>query len=230
MKIRTTAPTTDNKYYITKKAGGWSPCIEGNAPKFAGSVLKNCVGYGVGRFNEIGGYNKIKYLGNLYPRAMIAAAKAQGLTVQKEPVAGGLMIWTGSKEHCAIAEKISGTKVKTSESGWNSTKYFYNLTRTGSNYGLSTKYYKYQGCIVNPAVDPYGVPSSKYLKYGMTGEGVKWLQWALIKEGAKISLDGKFGPKTRDALKAFQTAYNLTADGIAGPKTQAIIKEKYSII
>ena len=53
-----------NKYYRTKSAGGWNPAIEGNkdySDHVAGSVLRNCVGYANGRFNEEAGYGKCKY-------------------------------------------------------------------------------------------------------------------------------------------------------------------------
>lgn len=36
-------------------------------------------------------------------------------------------------------------------------------------------------------------------------------------------LDGKDGPKTRDAVKQFQRAWGLAADGVAGPKTLALL-------
>ena len=37
-------------------------------------------------------------------------------------------------------------------------------------------------------------------------------------------VDGKVGPKTKEAIKEFQTKNNLTADGKVGPKTWAILK------
>jgi peptidoglycan hydrolase-like protein with peptidoglycan-binding domain len=44
--------------------------------------------------------------------------------------------------------------------------------------------------------------------------------------GAKPSLvtDGKFGPMTVAAIKAFQASHGLAVDGIAGPKTKAAIQ------
>lgn len=52
------------------------------------------------------------------------------------------------------------------------------------------------------------------IKYGSKGDWVKVLQYAI---GEKA--DGKFGAGTRNALKSFQKAHGLTADGIAGSKT-----------
>lgn len=37
--------------------------------------------------------------------------------------------------------------------------------------------------------------------------------------------DGNYGRRTRNAVRAFQTAFGLEADGIAGPKTKAKLRE-----
>lgn len=50
---RKTKPEKGNKYYIRKANGGYSPCIKGNPTDKNCNVLCNCVGYAVGRFNEI---------------------------------------------------------------------------------------------------------------------------------------------------------------------------------
>lgn len=54
------------------------------------------------------------------------------------------------------------------------------------------------------------------LKLGSVGEDVKKLQ-------IKLGVDpiGKFGPKTEAAVKSWQSANGLTADGIVGPNTWA---------
>ena len=56
------------------------------------------------------------------------------------------------------------------------------------------------------------------LKKGDNNEQVKQLQ-------VKLHLDpvGNFGPKTEEAVKLWQAAHNLTADGIVGDKTWAMI-------
>lgn len=57
------------------------------------------------------------------------------------------------------------------------------------------------------------------LRRSSQGEAVKELQTLLsAKYGADLDADGEFGKKTEQAVKAFQSAHGLTADGIAGPK------------
>lgn len=41
------------------------------------------------------------------------------------------------------------------------------------------------------------------------------------------SEDGNYGSKTRQAVQQFQERYDLTVDGICGPKTQAKLEEVY---
>lgn len=48
---------------------------------------------------------------------------------------------------------------------------------------------------------------------------VAYLQTKLVAEGNKIEVDGDFGPKTEDAVKAFQKKKGLNATGIVDPKT-----------
>lgn len=54
----------------------------------------------------------------------------------------------------------------------------------------------------------------KVLKLNSEGKEVEDLQKYL-----KIKVDGSFGPKTEEAVKKFQSANKLTADGVVGEKT-----------
>ena len=56
------------------------------------------------------------------------------------------------------------------------------------------------------------------LRVGTRGDTVRKLQEAL-----GIDADGKFGPATEKAVKAFQMANGLDVDGLAGPETLAKI-------
>lgn len=78
--------------------------------------------------------------------------------------------------------------------------------------------------------NPYKVPTTN-LRYRkamvrFVREEVKWLQWELREAGYELAIDGKFGPKTDLALRAYQASHPETyttaePDGICGPKTKA---------
>jgi len=64
-----------------------------------------------------------------------------------------------------------------------------------------------------------GGASGEVLRIGDRGPDVRRLQEQLNAKGASIGVDGDFGEKTQDAVKAFQQQQGLTADGVVGPKT-----------
>ncbi|MDD3334866.1 MAG: peptidoglycan-binding protein [Eubacteriales bacterium] len=71
---------------------------------------------------------------------------------------------------------------------------------------------------------------SSSLKTGSTGTEVKTLQQRLKDLGYyKGSVDGSYGAGTANAVKAFQAASNLTADGVAGKKTLEAVYSKNAI-
>ncbi|MBO4879181.1 MAG: peptidoglycan-binding protein [Clostridia bacterium] len=60
----------------------------------------------------------------------------------------------------------------------------------------------------------------KTLRYGSRGTDVELLQLALIRGGWLAGpIDGSFGAETQNAVRRFQAAYGLAADGIVGPLT-----------
>lgn len=65
-----------------------------------------------------------------------------------------------------------------------------------------------------------GVPSATVLRLGSSGEAVKQLQESLVELGFSIPVDGSFGQRTLDAVKAFQNAHGLKDDGVVGALTQ----------
>lgn len=103
-------------------------------------------------------------------------------------------------------------------------------TRKPKFWGWMTKYFDYSGV---SKIDITPVPTSitfgnRTLKKGMKGDDVIALQNALMKLGfnlPKYGADGDYGNETIIAVKAFQKKYNLTADGVAGPKTFAQLKK-----
>ena len=78
----------------------------------------------------------------------------------------------------------------------------------------------------------YGIPLGLYddqparpiLRQGASGQDVEYLQTLLCDVGQGIAVDGKFGPATTQAVKAFQKTQGLTVDGIVGAKTWAALE------
>ena len=70
--------------------------------------------------------------------------------------------------------------------------------------------------------------SDPLLKRGDRRVAVRGLQRRLLDAGygsGELEIDGRFGPQTEAAVKAFQEASGLDADGIVGPKTWAALDD-----
>ena len=80
-----------------------------------------------------------------------------------------------------------------------------------------------------PTADPTDTPKptkapTRTLKKNFTGEDVKQLQQALIDLGyLNDAADGTFGTNTEEAVIRFQAVNGLSADGLAGVKTQELL-------
>lgn len=77
------------------------------------------------------------------------------------------------------------------------------------------------------AVNPYRKPTQN-IYLGDWGDGIKWVQWNLKRQGYNIGasgIDGKYGTDTCNAVKRFQAAAGLAADGIVGTKTRAALEQ-----
>lgn len=240
-KMRTTKPEAGNKYYITKSRGGWSDAIQGKPTDSDCNVLSNCVGYAVGRFNEIGGYGSCKYLRPVNAENFIQYKGS--LEIGQTPKIGSCMVWqkgntlsnSDGAGHVAIVEKvISNTEVYTSESGWNS-KPFWNQTRKkgDGNWGQNSSY-KFLGFIYNPAVDDSTVVSPAQTIPQQTNTNTSKIdtveevqKWANANYKSGIVVDGIYGAGTKNALvRILQTEINQTyktnlqVDGIWGERTK----------
>ncbi|MEA4888871.1 MAG: peptidoglycan-binding protein [Clostridiaceae bacterium] len=72
-----------------------------------------------------------------------------------------------------------------------------------------------------PAASSGSVPTQT-VRRGSQGTAVRLVQQRLIDLGfLRGSADGKFGPATQSAVKAFQKSRGLKADGVAGPLTRS---------
>ena len=75
------------------------------------------------------------------------------------------------------------------------------------------------------------VPASATLKEGSRGDAVKALQQKLIALGyLSGTADGAYGTGTKNAVRAFQSANRLSADGTAGPLTLTAIDAAYAAL
>ena len=224
MIIRTSKPGKNNKYYIKKSTGGWSPCITGDPTDKDCNVLANCVGYGVGRFNEESGEGKIKYLDSMTPEQLWKNYSKWKLKRGQKPKQGALMCWSkGSADtsadgtgHVAIVEKVlNKTAVYTSESGYK--KYiFKNKTRTkGSGNWGSSESYQFLGFIYNPIIDYQNdvkeIQEKLNRKYNFN----------LIEDGIYSKVMHKCFIKALQIELNSQYKANLVIDGIFGPKTKS---------
>lgn len=66
---------------------------------------------------------------------------------------------------------------------------------------------------------PRQIQNYPLLKIGDSGKGVLALQYLLNEYGYNLSLDGRFGANTQNAVRDFQKNNNLTQDGIVGRQT-----------
>lgn len=212
--IRTTRPTSGNKYFITKGSGGYSTCIKGKPTDKQCDVLSNCVGYACGAFNEELALGYEKYHLNCNAENFIERAIASGLSVVSKPVVGSIICWEGIGSlagHVAIViEVIDSNTIRTAESGYGSSNPFWITTRKNNNgrWGLNSNY-KLRGFIVNPNY-PYNPEPPKptpTLKY---------------KIGDKVIINGRlygdsYGGKPGKTVKDKHTTITRTNAGAPYP-------------
>ena len=167
--------------------------------------------------------------------------KAEGLTVERSKGKPGDIVLfdfygKGLSGHIGIIEKVVGNKYQTIEGNTSSTS-----DDNGGAVMRRTRPLSVVRCIIRPKYDGVTSTSSKevktvditlkVLKEGSAGEQVKTLQRLLRMMGYKdqygntLIIDGDFGAKTTHALKKFQQAEGLDADGICGNNTwNALLK------
>lgn len=222
-------PKDGNPYYNTKDNGGYSTAIKGK-PTYKGlNVLSNCVGWAFGRFNEIGGYGKMKYLAPV--NAENFWDYSTGLQKGQVPKLGAVMVWQkgatrkgsdGAGHVCIVEKIISNEEVVTSESGWNNPTPWYSKTRKkGSNgrWGQNSNY-TFLGFIYNPAVKDEDQPIDYNAKVR------EFQNWMNSTYGYNLVIDGRFGKQSKTVtVKCLQTELNklgekLIIDGGFGKLTQ----------
>lgn len=173
INVRTTCPKKSDKFakcYKRKSTGGWSNCIAGKPTEEYVDVLRNCVGFAIGRFNEIineiEGTTGMRYQIACNAENFIEKAEKLGLEISQVPSPGAICVLQKGSTlsgddgagHVFICEypldlNPNAYKLFSSESGYNSSKAFWNAIRSNENgrYGSGASY-KLRGFIVNPAV------------------------------------------------------------------------------
>ena len=165
---RSIKPNSNDKHYIRICKGGLSSCIKGKPTDPECDVLANCVGFANGFFNELLDLGYEKYHFNCNAENFIERAIASGLSVVKEPVVGGVMVWQkgatlsgsdGAGHVAGVYDKISDTQVKTAESGYGSSAFWTAVrNKVNGNWGAGIGY-TYRGCIVPPGFKPEPIPT-----------------------------------------------------------------------
>ena len=153
--IRTTRPTSNNKYFIRQANGGYSTCIQGKPTDSQCNVLSNCVGYACGAFNEELALGYEKYHLNCNAENFIERAIASGLSVYKNAHVGDIICWEGVGSlagHVGIVtEVVNSNCIKVAQSGYGNSNPFWVATHynNNGNWGLNSNY-KIRGFIENP--------------------------------------------------------------------------------
>ena len=76
-----------------------------------------------------------------------------------------------------------------------------------------------------------GMRAGSTVRRGSTGTQVRYLQQALIGLGyLSGSVDGKYGSQTAEAVRRYQSAYGLSADGSAGPDTMTSLRNSITTL
>lgn len=76
-------------------------------------------------------------------------------------------------------------------------------------------------------VETQGAAELPVIRIGSEGGAVTLLQELLESQSYRTGgVDGKFGSKTEQAVKRYQTTFGLVADGIVGTKTWAKLGDR----
>lgn len=209
----------------------------------AGKTCTDCVGLIKGYYWEKDGSIKYKRDGlpDTSASGMYRAAKTKG-TIDSMPEVPGLLVWTKDKGHVGVY--VGGGYVVEAR-GFSYGVQRNLLSKRGFVYWGYCPYIEYGTETATETPDAKdeqipvqnagtaqtgqnnkesGVYNMKTLREGNKGTQVRILQWRLSDLGyACGTIDGIFGAKTKKAVKEYQKANGLEADGIAGPKTWAAL-------
>lgn len=144
-KVRTTAPSTSNKYYKHTSAGGLNECIHiGN-----GSCLPNCVGYCWGAFYEMLG--KRPSLSRRNAKEWYGYS-ADGYSRGQTPKLGAVACWGGTQYgHVAIVVGIYSDRIRVAQSNYGGNRFeVVDCYKTATGYKSHAGNIHFQGFIYCP--------------------------------------------------------------------------------
>lgn len=149
---RTTAPSTDNKFYLKAGKGGYNRAMEINSTTH--SCLPNCCGEVHGRWLE--SQEQTDY--NKYDRLCTGDAHSYWGYVYDDyergqtPRLGAIICWSkdGGAGHVAFVEEVyDNGDILSSNSGYNGSRFYTKKLTKASNYNFGSKYH-FQGFIYPP--------------------------------------------------------------------------------
>ena len=146
----------------------------------------------------------------------------------------GMIRVTGNNVSLRYQPSTSANRVGTANTG----DCFYYVDTVDGWFQTKTGYWiskDYAKVMTDAEVEAYiknnggsGDTGSSYT-LGSTGSTVSYIQTALTSlKYYTREITGHYGKYTREAVRAFQRANNLTADGVCGPTTLAAIQKAYS--
>lgn len=236
---------------IVNQAQSWIGCKESDGshkkiidvynshtPRARGYKLKHtdawCAGFGSACAIACGATDIIPT--EVSCQKQIALFKAKGLWVENDayvPQPGDYIFYDwqdtgagdnkGNSDHVGIVEKVVDGVITVIEGNYSNSVKRRTIKVNGKyirGYGVP----KYDAEQTTVKADAVCSVSAKQLSYGSKGDSVKALQILLIGYGyscGKAGVDGEFGADTLAAVKKFQAAKGLTADGIVGASTWA---------
>lgn len=219
---RLKAPSVSNKFYLKAGKGGYNRAMEIN--KTTHSCLPNCCGLVHGRWLESQGETDYKK----YDKLCIGNAKSyynkkDGYKRGQDAKLGAIVCFTNNKSgHVAFVEEIkSNGDIVTSNSGYNSSRFFLKTLKKKNKYKFGIGY-TFQGFIYSPILFDEKYNLLRKLKKGCKGDDVKHLQKELKNKRYDIGnsgIDGIFGKDTEKAVKLYQKDNNLKIDGVVGKNT-----------
>ena len=239
------APDVNNKYYVTKRGGGYSDAIPGNAktnkeknrptPYF---VLPNCVGHANARSKMIAKDP------NLAVPSCDAAYFPQMSKWKrgKTPELGAIAVWKGNTYgHVAIVERLySDGSYLISESGWTSfyfrTRRIYKDNYYGAGLVFDTFLYNPKASknfIDKPDEKTSFLPAKGYWGFGdkdaRVGKLAEFMYKMFPAYTDKRALGDYYGYYLQASIKNFQARVGEAqvgkADGYCGPRTYEALKK-----